>query len=69
MDLFPDAGAVRQFLTWLQQFALGRRRLLDTLLAATYRQAGIQSLLTTNPADFTLFGAFRCMTPKADANP
>jgi predicted nucleic acid-binding protein len=62
--VFPDDGAVRQFLAWLQQFALGRKRLLDTLLAATYWQAGIQSLLTTDPADFGLFGAFTCITPQ-----
>ena len=43
VQAFPDAGAVRPFLTWLQQFSLGRKRLLDTMLAATYRQAGIQS--------------------------
>jgi predicted nucleic acid-binding protein len=35
VQTFPDAGAVRQFLAWLQQFSLGRKRLLDTLLAAT----------------------------------
>src|SRR5206468_11202880 len=40
--VFPTAGAVQQFLAWLQQFSLGRKRLLDTLLAATYLQAGIQ---------------------------
>ena len=55
------------FLAWLQQFALGRKRLLDTLLAATYRWAGIQSILTTNQADFTVFGVFTCITPKATA--
>jgi hypothetical protein len=27
VQAFPDAGAVRQFLTWLQQFSLGRKRL------------------------------------------
>ncbi len=48
LQMFPDAGAAQQFLAWLQQFPLGRKRLLDTLRAATYRQAGIQSLLTTN---------------------
>src|SRR5262249_29827486 len=31
----PDDRAARQFLTWLRQHALGRKRLLDTLLAAT----------------------------------
>src|SRR5581483_3654646 len=36
---FPNDAATRQFLRWLQQFALGRKRLLDTLLAATYSEA------------------------------
>jgi predicted nucleic acid-binding protein len=67
VQVFPDAGAVQQFLAWLQQFSLGRKRLLDTLLAATYRQAGIQSLLTTNQADFQVFGVFTCIAPSAKA--
>ena len=61
--VFPDDAATRQFLAWLQQFSLGRKRLLDTLLAATYGQSGIRSLLTTNPADFGIFGVFACITP------
>jgi predicted nucleic acid-binding protein len=61
--VFPDEGATWQFLTWLRQFLLGRKRLLDTLLAATYHQAGIHSLLTTNAADFGIFGVFRCIQP------
>jgi len=64
VQLFPNDAATRQFLAWLQQFSLGRKRLLDTLLAATYQQAGVQSLLTTNPADFTVFGIFTCITPQ-----
>ncbi len=64
VQVFPDDGATRQFLLWLQQFSLGRKRLLDTLLAATYGQAGIQSLLTTDPADFGVFGVFTCITPQ-----
>ena len=67
VQVFPDAGAVRQFLAWLQQFSLGRKRLLDTLLAATYRQAGVQSILTTNQTDFQVFGVFTCITPTAKA--
>src|SRR5437870_1335451 len=42
VPVFPDAAATQRFLAWLQQFALGRKRLLDTLLAATYLQAGVQ---------------------------
>ena len=67
VPVFPDDNATRQFLGWLAQFSLGRKRLLDTLLAATYRGAGIQSLLTTNPADFGVFGVFTCITPASAA--
>jgi len=67
--VFPDDAATGQFLAWIQQFSLGRKRLLDTLLAATYRQAGIQSLLTTNPADFTVFGVFTCVPPAGSGSP
>jgi predicted nucleic acid-binding protein len=49
--VFPNEAATQQFLAWLGQFSLGRKRLLDTLLAATYHQAGIRSILTTNPSD------------------
>ena len=31
---FPDDAATWPFLSWLRQFSLGRKRLLDTLLAA-----------------------------------
>ena len=62
-QVFPDEAAVRQFLEWLRLHQLGRKRLLDTLLAATYRQAGVMSLLTTNPSDFAVFGEFNCIAP------
>lgn len=63
VKVFPDENAVRLFLSWHRQFSLGRKRLIDTLLAATYSQAGISSILTTNPADFAVFGVFTCITP------
>lgn len=66
-QVFPNAAATQQFLAWLQQFSLGRKRLLDTLLAATYQQAGIQSVLTTNATDFAIFGVFHCISPNAGA--
>jgi predicted nucleic acid-binding protein len=61
LRVFPDDAATRKFLAWLQQFVLGRKRLLDTLLVATYRQPGICSLLTTNSGDFAIFGVFSCI--------
>jgi predicted nucleic acid-binding protein len=62
VHVYPCDAVMQQFFAWVQQFALGRKRLLDTLLAATYHQAGVQSLLTTNPGDFALFGVFTCVT-------
>ena len=63
VPVFPNDLAVRQQLAWMRQHFLGRKRLLDTLLASTYWQAGISSILTTNPSDFTVFGCFQCVTP------
>lgn len=67
--VFPNDSATQQFLTWLSQFSLGRKRLLDTLLAATYHQAEIRFILTTNPSDFDTFGVFTCITPSLPATP
>jgi predicted nucleic acid-binding protein len=61
--VFPVAGAVDQFFTWMGQHGLGRKRLLDTLLAATFSAAGITSVLTLNRADFETFGCFQVITP------
>lgn len=61
--VYPSDSANRLFLQWLRQHSLGRKRLLDTLLAATYWEAGISSILTTNSADFAVVGHFQCITP------
>lgn len=63
--VYPDDTATQQFLAWVEQFSFGRKRLLDTLLAATYLQAGIQSILTTNSPDFAIFAVFNCLAPGA----
>jgi predicted nucleic acid-binding protein len=59
----PSDAVVTQFFLWHRRHGLGRKRILDTLLAATYRGAGIKSLLTTNATDFALLGVFQCVTP------
>jgi len=53
--------AVRWFLDAMAKHQLGRKRVLDTMLAATYRSAGITSLLTLDGADFDVFGEFSCL--------
>jgi predicted nucleic acid-binding protein len=56
--VFPDGQAVTDFLAWLTRHQLGRKRLLDTLLAATLQRAGVQRLITNNGRDFQAFGCF-----------
>lgn len=53
-----EFAAHRLWLLWLQQHRLGRKRLLDTLIAATWASAGIREVFTLNPADFKIFDAF-----------
>ncbi len=62
-QLGTDAFSVGTFFTWMRQHRLGRKRILDTMLAATFHEAGIQSVLTTNSRDFTVLGHFVCLTP------
>lgn len=63
VQLWPDEETVRLFFSWMTAHRLGRKRVLDTLLAAAYRSAGITSLLTTNARDFTVYGGFICLAP------
>ena len=63
-----DDDAMKWFLDAMARHRLGRKRVLDTMLAATYRSAGIASLLTLNGADFGVFGELSCLgssPPKA----
>lgn len=53
-----DIEAGRLFLTWMDGFRLGRKRLLDTLLAASYHRAGVRRIATTDWRDFRAYGVF-----------
>jgi predicted nucleic acid-binding protein len=56
--VYPTLDSTRLAILWLRQHRLGRKRLLDTQLAATYYAAGITSILTTNMADYDVFAVF-----------
>jgi predicted nucleic acid-binding protein len=58
VHVFPTAESTLIFLGWLEEHKLGRKRLLDTLLASTLQANGITSLLTLNLTDFAVFGTF-----------
>lgn len=55
--------SLQQALRWMRQFNLGRKRILDTQLAAILHTAGVHRLLTSNPADFKVYKAFDIITP------
>src|SRR5260370_26187821 len=61
--LEPTKEALHQTLRWMKEFDLGRKRILTTNLAAVLHTAGVHRLLTSNPADFKVFGVFRTVTP------
>lgn len=54
----PSAHSFPLFLDWMRRHRLGRKRVLDTLLAANYHSAGIQRIATTDWRDFHIFGVF-----------
>jgi predicted nucleic acid-binding protein len=57
------AASSHQTLQWMRKFNLGRKRILDTYLAALLHAAGVKRLLTSNPGDFALFGVFEIVSP------
>jgi predicted nucleic acid-binding protein len=61
--LEPTPESLRQTLRWMREFNLGRKRILDTHLAAVLHTAGVRCLLTSNSSDFNVFGAFEIVTP------
>jgi len=58
IHVFPGGQSVVDFLLWLDRYQLARKRLLDTLLAATFRSAGVPRIITNNERDFQVLGCF-----------
>lgn len=54
--LLPTVEATTLALAWLEHHRLGRKRILDTQLAALLWSHGVRSLITSNAADFLPFG-------------
>lgn len=54
----PTQHSFPLFVDWMQRHRLGRKRVLDTLLAANYHSAGIKRIATTDWRDFKIFGVF-----------
>jgi len=61
--LEPTQASMDQAIRWMRQFNLGRKRILDTHLAAILHTSGVRRLLKPNPADFAVFGVLETLTP------
>jgi predicted nucleic acid-binding protein len=61
--VFPTPDVVPRTLELIAALRLGRKRILDTALAATLEGAGIRRLATFNAADFAIFGFLDLVTP------
>lgn len=55
----PGPESVHLCFRWLREHRLGRKRLLDTQLAATLYQAGVDRIITQNRKDFEIYGVFQ----------
>lgn len=66
--LFPAPEVLPRTLEHMERLRLGRKRILDTALAATLECAGVHRLATFNPADFVVF-EFLELLPSPDGPP
>ena len=63
VQVLPSDESTMLFLHWMEEHKLGRKRLLDTQLAATYYCADVRTLVTTNGRDYKVFGCFSIVEP------
>jgi hypothetical protein len=54
----PGEGAWEQAWTWMEEFHLGRKRILDAYLAATYYEKSVIRLAISNTRYSQLLGVF-----------
>ena len=63
--LATDAAATRRALAMMEEFRLGRKRLADTLFAATLIENGVHELITCNGDDYRIFDELGSIDPLA----
>ena len=63
VQIVPTPSVVVRTLELVDELKLGRKRLLDTALAATLEAAGVRQLATLNGQDFTIFPFLEVISP------
>ena len=59
-----DAEALAEAFNLVDRHRLGRKRLADTLLAATLLRHGVRQLVTCNRGDFEVFPGLQVIDPR-----
>lgn len=67
--VLPTIAGTKLFIEWMNQFRLGRKRLRDTMLAASYFSAGVTRIVTLNAKDFRVFECFEIIEPPSPSLP
>jgi len=62
--VLPGPLVMHRTLELLGELKLGRKRILDTALAATFHQAGVTRLATLNGADYKVFRFLEIVDPR-----
>ena len=62
--IYPEGDAVSTWLEWLRDHRLGRKRLIDTMLATSAYTQGISTIVTNTEKDFQMFGRFKILSYK-----
>lgn len=61
LALFPDERSWQLQLDWMREHRFGRKRILDTGIAAVYHRHGAASILTSNARDFHVLGVLEIL--------
>ena len=56
--IFSTPESIQLGWEWMRQFRLGRKRILDTQLAATFYVHGVTRILSSNFRHYQVFGCF-----------
>ena len=62
-QIVPQASVIYETVEWLNQLTLGRKRILDTALAVTLKQAGVTRIATLSKQDFQVFPFLEVVVP------
>jgi predicted nucleic acid-binding protein len=61
--IMPKDTVVLRTVELMEQYRLGRKRILDTALAATLEAAGVRRLATLNVEDFEVYSFIEVVSP------